>query len=891
MIVLHRLRSLLRWLFRRKNVEQELHDELQTFVELSAAENIKAGLSPEEARRRAQLDLRGVEQTKERVRTRRWGAWVDEIAQDVRYALRGYLRNPGLTIAILLTLALGIGANTAIFSLTDALMLQWLPVDKPEELMQLKMRPADAKEPFDTFSYDIVRAIAGQSRIFDGVAGFSGAMTFNVGLSGNMSKIPVTMVTGGYYKTLGLKPALGRLLNEEDDKKDSPPIAVISYGYWERQFAQQAGVLGQTVLLNGMPVTIVGVSAKGFTSPNVGQTSDITLPIAALPHVNPKAASLLGPGNFWLRMLARPSEGMSIASVQAYLASVWPGLAEQVISPRWSPDRRKAMAAASFVLMAGGTGWTPLRAMYKKPLAVLSAIVGLVLLIACFNIAGLQLARGFSRQRETAVRLAIGAGRGRLIRQFLIESTLLSFIASLFGVGLAWVSSTVLVNMIMPAFPISLDLTPNLHVLGFTALIAIATGILFGVLPALQISRGDASSVLNEVARIAGTRSRLIPGLVTLQVAVSLVLLIAASLFIRTLQNLQNLDMGFGHDGVLLVTFEDAAKFRNELVDEIRGISGVVSASISTNTPLSGGLWTEPAVPAGQSLPQRDTAIFIGAGPRYFETLLTPLVSGRGFSERDSADSAPVAVISEALARRYFAGTNPVGQYISTTARVGPVEPGKARNVEVVGVAKDTVAAGLRRDAYPAVYVPYVQLKGTFPLTLEVRISGSLTASASALRAFLQPRLPDTVIEVRPLSIQVEGAMAQERVMATFAGAFAVLALMLACIGLYGLLAYDVARRTKEIGIRMSLGAHQKTVIANIVKSAAWLLLLGVVVAVPAAWAASRWVQSLLFGIKATDPVAIGEAVLLMMLVGFAAAYIPARRASRIDPLEALRHE
>jgi ABC-type antimicrobial peptide transport system permease subunit len=248
-------------------------------------------------------------------------------------------------------------------------------------------------------------------------------------------------------------------------------------------------------------------------------------------------------------------------------------------------------------------------------------------------------------------------------------------------------------------------------------------------------------------------------------------------------------------------------------------------------------------------------------------------------------------VISEAFARRYFSGTNPVGQYISTTARVGAVEPGKARNVEVVGVAKDTVAAGLRRDAYPAVYVPYAQLNGAFPLTLEVRVSGSLTATASALRGFLQPRLPNTVIEVRPLSIQVEGAMAQERVLATFAGSFAVLALMLACIGLYGLLAYDVARRTKEIGIRMSLGAQQKTVVANIVRSAAWLLLSSIIFALPAAWIASRWVQSLLFGIKATDPTAIGEAILLMMLVGFAAAYIPARRASRIDPLEALRHE
>jgi predicted permease len=802
-----------------------------------------------------------------------------------------YVKNPGVTVTIILTLALGIGANTAIFSLTDALLLRWLPIEKPQELVQLQMQRPDARELNETFSYAIVRAMADQTDLFRSVAGFSGTMSMNSGSPGDISRAAAVVVSGSYYETLGVKPVIGRLLTKNDDEPDSPLVAVISHGYWERQFGGQTSAAGQSIFINGVPVTIVGVSAAGFVGANVGQIADITLPLASLPRVNPRAAGWLGPGNFWLRMVARLKPGISAELARERLATRWPEIAERVISPRWTPDRRKEMASTPFVLASGGTGWSYLRANYKKPLAILTAVVALVLLIACCNIAALQLARGQVRQRETAVRLAIGAGRGRIVRQMLIESTLISLIAAVFGVGLAWFTSTILVNTISAgSLGIVLDLTPNARVLGFTALIAIATGIVFGLAPALQVSANEPASVLRD-GRSSGTRSKLIPCLVTVQVAVSLVLLIGANLFIATLQNLQNLDIGFRSDGVFVVGFEDATKFRPELLSEIRSLPGIASASVSTDTPLSGGLWTEPAVAMGQTLPQRDTAIFVGVGPQYFETVLTSLLSGRGVSESDSANSRLVAVINEAFASRYFPGSTPVGQYISTTARVGPVAPGLPRNLEIVGVAKDTSAAGLRRDPYPTVYVPYAQLSGTYPLTLELRVTGSLLSASSEIRTFLQSKLPDLFIEVRPLSAQVEAAMARERMMASLAGGFAVLALVLTCVGLYGLLAYNVARRTKEIGIRIGLGSSIERVIGDVLKSAARLVLLGILVGLPVAVAASRWIQSMLFGLSATDPTAIAIATVLLLLTALLAAFIPARRASHIDPLEALRHE
>lgn len=887
MTFLYRLASVLRWLFNRSKAEHGLDDELRTFIDMSAAEKMREGVPPAEARRLAVLELGGVEQAKERVRTYRHGAWLDEAGRDVRYAFRMFVKNPGFSVIIVLTLALGIGANTAIFSLIDALMLRWLPVRNPQELVQISLQPPSARDsPGASVSYPIVRALADQREIFTAVAGFS-RFNFDVGAPGSVSRVPGAMVTGGYYETLGLNPVIGRLLTLEDDQPGAPLVAVASYGYWERQLARSPAAVGQTVRINGVPVTIVGVSPRGFVGANVGSIADITMAVAAIPQVNPASAPLLGPGNFWLRVLARPRTGVSISQATARLNAVWPQISEPVIAPHWPASRRKAMADSVFQLSSGGTGWTYLREVYRKPLFVLMAVVGLVLLIACANVASLLLARASARQREIAVRLAIGAGRGRIVRQLLIESTLLSLTGAAFGVGLAWVSGRFLVSMIStgPA-EIVFDLTPNWHILGFTSAVAIATGVLFGVAPALQTTAEGPSAVLKEDTRMSGARSRLLPSLVSAQVALSLVLLSGAGLFIRTLQNLQNLDPGFNAEGVLLVDLEGRrTAVPRELLDDVQRMPGVVSASLSTHTPLSGSVWSEPAVPAGQPIPERDNAYFIGAGPRFFATMQIPLLSGREFTDRDSADSPAVAVVNEVFAQRHFANQNPVGQHLSANVR------GRRRDLEIVGLVRNTNAAGLRAAPPPTVYVAYAQLTGDLPTTIAVRATGPLGRAASAIQQELQLKLPGAPIEVRPLSAQVAATMVQERMLATLAGGFGLLALTLACVGLYGLLAYSVVQRTKEIGIRMALGAQRTRVVTLVFKGGARLVLIGIALGLPTAWAASRWVESMLFGLTKTDPAAIGGAIVLLTAAAQLAAYVPARRASRVDPLVALRHE
>ena len=706
MTLLHRLASVVTWIFRRKRSEQALDDELRAFVEMSAADKVRDGYSPAEARRLAIIELGGVEQTRERVRTYRHGGGLDDIGRDVRYALRTFARNPGFTVIVVLTLALGIGANTAIFSLIDALMLRTLPVPNPRELLQVAFRPATpADTPGVTFSYAMVRAFDEQRDIFSGVAGFS-ASSFDVGAPGSISHVPGAMVTGAYYETLGLTPALGRLLSRADDEAGAPLVAVLSYGYWERVFARRPDVLGQILTIKGLPVAIVGVSPPGFVGANVGSVADITMAAATLAQVNPSDAPLLGKGNFWMRTLARPAAGVQVEQATARLNAVWPQIADSVIAPHWPAFQRKGLAAASFQLNDGGTGWTFLRAMYRKPLIVLMAVVGLVLLIACANVASLLLARASARQREIAVRLAIGAGRGRIVRQLLIESTLLSLIGAAFGVGLAWVSGQFLVALISSGpFDAVFDLTPNWRVLGFTSAIAIATGLLFGMAPALQTTANGTAAALKS-GRMGGSLSRVLPTLVSAQVALSLVLLAGAGLFVRTLHNLQSLDPGFNATGVLVAELERGPAVPAALLDEVQRLPGVLSATVSTHTPLNGSVWSEPAVPAGQAVPERDNAYFIGAGPDFFTTMQIPLVSGRAFTARDAGDGPTVAIVNEVFAQQHFKNQNPVGQHLA--AKVN----GARRDLEIVGLVRNTHAAGLRVAPPATVYVAYAQLSG-----------------------------------------------------------------------------------------------------------------------------------------------------------------------------------
>ena len=585
-------------------------------------------------------------------------------------------------------------------------------------------------------------------------------------------------------------------------------------------------------------------------------------------------------------MLARPRAGVAQPQLEARLAAAWPRIADAAIDPGWSAIRKDSISKAIVRFSPGATGWTYLRELYVKPLRILMAAVSLVLLIACANVASLLLARASSRRREIAVRLAIGASRARLVRQLLVESLMLALFGAACAIVVASAGSQLLVDMIgAAADQVAFDLAPDWRVIAFTTAIASLTALLFGAAPALHATASGVGPALKEDARAGTARLRLLPSLVAVQVALSLVLLIGAGLFVRTLRNLQTLDPGFRPEGVLFVEFERAPeRLPAGTLDAVRAIPGVVSASLVTQTPLSGSTWSEPIVPAGQPLPERDTAVVIGAAPGFFTTIGTTLLSGRDFSDADSRDGAAVAIVNQRYADTYFAHASPIGRHLAAAIN------GVKRDLEVVGVVRAANTSNLRDTPPPTVYVPYAQVPGSTSTNVIVRAAASAELPA-ALRRTLQPLAPLTPLEVRPLSEQVRDAVARERLMAALASAFGILALGLAAVGIYGLLAYAVARRTREIGIRMALGAPRGGVVALMLRGAQVPLAIGIAVGVPVAWIASRAIESMLFGLKATDTAAIGAALVILLAVAHLAAWLPARRAARVDPLIALRSE
>jgi putative ABC transport system permease protein len=817
---------------------------------------------------------------------------LEQLLGDVRYALRTLRNKPGFTSVAVLTLALGIGANTAIFSLIDSLMLRTLPVQEPQTLVRIKPAGGGVTE---NFSYAIVGALAQRDDIFSGVAGFNRTL-FNVGQPGSLTRVNGAWVTGEYYATLGIRAALGRLLGPQDDAVGAPPAAVLSYAYWQRRYAGDEAVIGETIPIGGVAVTIVGVSPRGFSGTTVERPADVTIAAAAVPQIQPTSATLLQPGNFWLIALARPSAGLSREAAAARLAAVWPAIAEQTISRDWPPARRQQMADLKLELVPGATGYSALRAPYQRPLFVLMGIVTLVLLIACANVANLLLARGAAREREISVRIAVGAGGGRIVRQLLTESALLSVLGAALGVWLAFVASRFLVGFVVGFGPVELDVAPNLRVLGFTAAIAAATAMLFGLAPALRAAGAAPVRALRGDGGTARSEPRLAGVLAAAQIALSLLLLVGAGLFVQTLSNLRDVDSGFSEDGVLIADVDARREglsgtallaFYDRLLESVRALPGVTSASLSSNVPLSGSSSSQAIVPVGQTLPQNDNALVVNVMPQFFATLGTRLLAGRDVADTD-VGPVSIALVNEAYAARYFADRAPLGERLMSREQPGST-------IEVVGIVEDAVGNSLRAPPRPTVYYAYAQRVASgafiFNTTLSVRVSGGLAVTADALSAELARQFPNAIVEVGALTAQVDRALQQERLMATLAGGFGVLGLVLVCVGIYGLFSYNLARRTRELGIRVALGARQGSVLRLAVGGAVRLLLAGLVVGVPAALAASRWLEAMLFGLQPTDPLVLTAAVTLLTGAGLAAAYFPARRAARIDPVVALRLE
>jgi predicted permease len=879
----------LRSLFRRTQADQELDDEMSDHVELRTEEYVSKGLAVEEARRQALLEIGGVEKRKEECRDARHVTWLQDLAQDLRYGVRMLRKSPGFTAVAILTLALGIGANTAIFTMTNGLMLHTLPVRDPGQLVELLHHyPGEPEPGFNGFSWDAYQTIRDGNHVFSDL--IVGTMNFFTVRGDKLQ--PQTVFGGGvggtFFQALGVRAAAGRLIGPEDVHMGyHAPVAVVSWSFWKSRFDLDPGVIGKKIVVGDAPVTIVGVAQRGFYGLSYEAQQDIWWPIS------------LGPSPGWgLGLLARLKPGVSLEQARAEMAVVF----QTVVN---APDTDPFVRRMKLRIEPAGNGvTTPLSQMLSTPLTVLMATVGLLLLLACANLAGLLLARGASRQHEMAVRACLGAPRARLLRQTLTESLLLSLVGCAVGIFVAYFAAHALIRVfasgrfIMGA-PVHFEAltNPDAHVLLFTLAIALLTGLLCGAAPATSASKTEPASALQQASRIGESKSRRLfgKGLVASQVALSLVLMISAGLFVEYLSHLRNLNLGFERNNLLLVTLDfahsgyNAAQFSRvsqELVMRLNAIPGVSSATFSDMSPMEGPGASSFAF--AEDHPEKRTQASINyVAPAYFETYGTPFLAGRDFSARDQAGS-PVAIINETTARDCFGNENPIGRHI-TLSHITLTKGDKT--YEVVGVVGDAKYNDLQQAAPPTIYPDLLQ-QGFIGSQLAIRTRIDPGGVASAVRqteAAVLKTVP--IVRIMTMNEQIESSIVPQRLIAMLSAGFGALGALLAAIGLYGLLAYTVAGRRHEIGVRMALGAAGTDVIRIVLRDALWMVCAGLAIGAPLAFWGKRVAASLIPDLPVASPLPIVVAAAIMIAVGLIAAYLPARRAMRVDPMVALRYE
>lgn len=849
------------------------------------------------------------------------GTFMGSLLQDLRYGVRMLTKTKAFTTVAVLSLALGIGANTALFSLLDAALLKTLPVRRPNELVlfnwlsgprgfwagingTVNTDAATGMRTSTSFSYLSFERMRDNNDSLSNLIAFARLYSLNVNVDGQADIAGGQLVSGGYYEGLGVPALLGRTITDEDDLPGAAPVVVITHHYWQRRFAEDPEAIGKAIVVNSIPMTIVGVTRPEFFGAlQVGQSADLSIPIALEPQLNPRESDLRQPSMWWVQIMGRLKPGVTAEQARANLEAVFQQSAQEgwaaAMARSTSPAAAQAPRDVPILRVGSGSqGLMEVRTRYSQPLKILMAIVGVVLLIACANVANLLLARAAGRQKEIAVRLAMGAGRSRLIRQLLTESVLLAVLGGAVGVLFAyWGKDVLLVLRPWGGDELVLDLRLDLRVLGFTAAISILTGLLFGLAPALKATNVDLTPALKENARnlTAGSRSVLTKSLIVVQVAMSLVLLVGAGLFVRTLRNLQTVDVGFNRENLLLFTVEPSlngysnaqmAQLYRRLSERIEGVPGVRSATISIAPLLSGNSWTRSVSVQGYTAQQgEDTSTHVNtvtAG--FFQTMEIPILSGRGLTAFDDERAPKVAVINQIMARRYFGEDNPIGR------RFGFRRDNNAQ-IEIVGVARDAKYTDVKQETMPTVYLPYLQSVPS-QATFIIRCEGSPLALSASIREAVREidsNLP--VVGVKTQNQQAEESLTQERLFATLSSFFGVLALALACIGLYGVMSYGVARRTNEIGVRMALGATTTHIAAMVMRETVVVVLAGVAIGLAGAIAAARLIAGLLFGLAPTDPITIAVAALLMIAVSVVAGYLPARRASRVDPMVALRYE
>jgi len=815
--------------------------------------------------------------------------------QDIKFALRLLKSSPGFTAVAILSLALGIGANTAIFSIMDTVMLKTLPVKNPQELVQVKIGTGPS------FTNPIWEELRDRQDVFSGVFAWSG-QRYNLASGGEVQPVDGLMTSGAYFETLGVPAAAGRLLGRSDDRRGCAPIAVLGYGFWQSHYGGR-DVLGQNIQLDGHPFEIIGVAAPGFFGTDVGRTFGVAIPICTEPVLRGENSSLDQRSSWWLRVFGRPKPGVGRAQVTARLKALAPAVFDATVPQNSRAQYQNDYRKRSLDIADAGTGLSYVRQRYGDPLRTLMAVVGIVLLIACANIANLMLARASARQREIAVRLAIGASRWRILRQLLTESVLLSALGAVLGLGFARWGSALLVRLISSSnSTMFLDMRIDWRMLVFTAAVAVLTGILFGLAPAWRATRLALNASLKEGGRAntAGrSHFRLGRALVAVQVGLSLMLLVGAGLFVRTFLNLTHMDMGFQRQNVLLVDVEVRAlkapvpvrrALFSQSLERARSIPGVQSASASNLTPISGSSWNDDIHPDGYTSKGRNDLLvwFNRVTDKYFQTLGTPLVAGRDFDSRDTPNSPAVAIINETVARRFFGNASPIGQHYWTEDSMGK----RKSVVEIVGVVRDARYVNLRDDNVGTVFLADSQEAKPFQgTTLEIRSGLPVPSLTSAVKQALAGVDARMSLSFKTLERQVEESILGERLLAALGGFFAVLALLLASVGLYGVISYMVNRRRNEIGIRMALGASRGPVLWLVLREVGLLVGIGLILGTGAALATTKFLRTMLFGVAAKDAVTIAGAAALLGIVAATAGFVPARRASRIEPMEALREE
>ena len=918
MSLLRNLANGLRSLFRREQVDRELDEELGAYLEMEAAEKMKQGMSRKDALRAVRLERGGLDLAKEVVRSGGWESFVETCWHDVLFGLRMLAKSPGFTATAVLTLVLGIGANTSIFSLLNAVMLQSIPVRHPEQLVVLRWSVHELPEESNigtssygdclwvpgvhqscSFSYPMYKAILAHTNVFSSVLAMAGAGQLDLSGNGPASLVGGELVSGNYFDTLGVSSALGRTLAPSDDQPDATPVIVLSYPYWQRAFGSAPDAVGKTIRLNGAPFTIVGVIDPRFTRLTPGKSHDIWVPLSQAaslePSWNEQRRTIDGATNWWLAIVGRLKPGGTMAQAQAATNLVFRNEMLHGAKPLL-----KEIDEPQLALLPAQKGLVGFRQFYDKPIYILTVAVGIVLLIACANIAALLLARATAREKEMAVRLALGAGKARIIRQLLTESLLLSSAGAALGIVLAdWSAQALAAFISKNAYStLFIDTRPDARILAFTLGIALLTGILFGIAPAFRGSRINVGPALKESAassdatKVPGRRFGLGSALIVAQVALSVVVLTGAGLLVRTLANLRNIDPGFDTHNVLLFGINPKlAGYNNdriqtlysELQTRLASIPGVISASYSSDTLLSAGQWTSGVHIEGQ--PEKTTVEtdMLAVGPSFFETMRLPLLNGRTFAALDLRSTQAVAIVNQTFVRRFLEGRNPIGLHLG-----GTTPSGNKVEREIVGVVADAKYDDLRKPLEPTAYIPLQEGEAYFALRTSTKPE-ALIPEVRRIVGALDDNLP--LFDMRTQTQTIDRLLFNERLVAKLSSLFGALALILACVGLYGLLSYEVARRTREIGIRTALGAQRREIFRLVLFQGLTLAMVGALVGIGAAIGVTRYLGSLLYGIRATDPATFVIIAFLLIAVALLACYIPSRRAIRVDPLVALRYE